>query len=59
MLINLGLQMIDLDVVDPEGKHPVVAALAGESLATLMRRIEMIGGYANVFVLDDWATSTT
>ncbi|MGN7969328.1 hypothetical protein [Microbacterium sp. 22296] len=40
----------ELPVVDNNGRHPVVAALGGERLAVLLRRIENVGGYANVFV---------
>lgn len=40
----------DLPVVDDQGRHPVVAALGDERLAVLLRRVENVGGYANVFV---------
>ncbi|WP_139327413.1 hypothetical protein [Microbacterium sp. RURRCA19A] len=42
----------DLPVVDNDGKHPVVAALVGEDLPVLLRRVRNVGGYANVFVSD-------
>lgn len=51
--INLAVGALadeDLPVVDNDGRHPVVAALEGERLAVLLRRIENVGGYANVFV---------
>lgn len=39
-----------LEVVDVEGRSPVVVALEHERLPVLLRRIEAVGGYANVFV---------
>lgn len=50
VMINVGLGMIDLDVVDTAGRHPVVVALESESIAVLMRRVSQIGNFANVFV---------
>ncbi|MDR6172599.1 MULTISPECIES: hypothetical protein [unclassified Curtobacterium] len=41
---------VELEVVDVEGRTPVVVALADERLPVLLRRIEAVGGYANVFV---------
>ncbi|MCM3504166.1 hypothetical protein M3666_03440 [Curtobacterium sp. ODYSSEY 48 V2] len=41
---------IDLEVVDVEGRSPVVVALEDERLPVLLRRIEAVGGFANVFV---------
>lgn len=49
VMMNLGLSDIALDVVDEDGNRPVVVALDDESLATLMRRVATVGGYANVF----------
>ncbi|GAA2225912.1 hypothetical protein N1031_04215 [Herbiconiux moechotypicola] len=40
----------ELAVVDDEGRAPVIVAMDDERLAVLLRRIEMVGGYANVFV---------
>lgn len=53
VMINVGLGMIDLEVVDTSGDHPVVVALANESMATLMRRVANVGSFANVFVRGD------
>lgn len=56
ILLNLGdgaLEDEELPVVDARGQHPIVAALAEERLAVLMRRVQAVGGFANVFVLDD------
>lgn len=39
-----------LEVVDVNGHCPVVVALEHERLPVLLRRIENVGGYANVFV---------
>lgn len=47
----------ELPVVDANGRHPVVAALEGERLAVVLRRIENVGGYANVFVRKDDAVA--
>src|SRR5690606_78539 len=48
---NFGTLDLLLDVVDPEGKYPLVAALETEPLAVVMQRIMMFsGGYANLFV---------
>ncbi|UBQ01833.1 MULTISPECIES: hypothetical protein [Curtobacterium] len=41
---------IELEVVDVEGRSPVVVALEDERLPVLLRRIEAVGGFANVFV---------
>lgn len=41
---------VALEVVDLEGRTPVVVALADDRLPVLLRRIESVGGYANVFV---------
>jgi hypothetical protein len=41
---------VDLDVVDVDGRSPVVVALEDERLPVLLRRVETVGGYANVFV---------
>ncbi len=41
---------VELEVVDVEGRSPVVVALEDERLPVLLRRIEAVGGYANVFV---------
>ncbi|WP_420368530.1 hypothetical protein [Curtobacterium sp. L1-20] len=40
----------ELEVVDVDGRTPVVVALDEERLPVLLRRIEAVGGYANVFV---------
>lgn len=48
---NFGTRDLVLDIVDTEGKHPIVPALDHEPLAVVMQRIMMFaGGYANVFV---------
>ncbi|MDX2377886.1 hypothetical protein M4I32_13875 [Microbacterium sp. LRZ72] len=49
VMMNLANGDIDLDVVDAAGRRPVIVALDDEHLATLIRRIENVGGYANVF----------
>ncbi|WP_144751389.1 hypothetical protein [Curtobacterium pusillum] len=41
---------VELEVVDDEGRTPVVVALGDERLPVLLRRMESVGGYANVFV---------
>lgn len=54
--LNLAIGALageELPVVDNTGRHPVVAALGEERLAVLLRRVENVGGYANVFVLTD------
>lgn len=40
----------ELSVVDENGNRPVVVALGEERLSVLLRRVENVGGYANVFV---------
>jgi hypothetical protein len=40
----------DLPVVNDDGDAPVVVSLDEERLSVLLRRIENVGGYANVFV---------
>jgi hypothetical protein len=45
-----ALADVDLQVVDLEGRSPVVVALEDERLPVLLRRVEAVGGYANVFV---------
>lgn len=50
VMTNVGLGMINLDIVDTAGQHPVVVALESESVAVLMRRVAQIGNFANVFV---------
>lgn len=55
ILLNLGtgaLRNTRLPVVDAQGQHPIVAALAEERLAVLLRRVQAVGGFANVFVFD-------
>ncbi len=55
ILLNLGtgaLENTQLPVVDARGQHPIVAALSEERLAVLLRRVQAVGGFANVFVLD-------
>lgn len=50
---NLALGILaneQLPVVDDRGEVPVVAALGGERLAVLLRRVAAVGGYANVFI---------
>lgn len=48
---NFGIGDLALDVVDLEGKHPVIPALDHEPLAVLIQRVMMVSrGYANVFV---------
>ena len=44
------LANVELEVVDVDGRTPVVVALEDERLPVLLRRIEAVGGYANVFV---------
>lgn len=41
---------LELEVVDVDGRSPVVVALEDERLPVLLRRLEAVGGYANVFV---------
>ena len=56
ILLNLGAGALEnetLPVVDVQGKCPIVAALADERLAVLMRRVEAVGGFAYVFILDE------
>lgn len=51
--IDLYLALSDdpmLEVTGTDGRHWVVAALADELLSTLLRRIQVIGGCANVFI---------
>lgn len=51
VMLNFGLGNLTLDVVDTDGKFPIVPALEHEPLASLMHRVMMTsGGYANVFV---------
>ncbi|RPE77865.1 MULTISPECIES: hypothetical protein [unclassified Frondihabitans] len=47
ILIALGGRQ--LTVRDNNGECPVVAALEEERLPVLLRRVESVGGYANVF----------
>lgn len=49
VMTNVATGALKLDVVDAEGRTPVVVALDEEQLATLMLRVANIGGYANVF----------
>ena len=49
VLVNLADQDITLDITDSNGECPVVVALDEERLAVLMRRVEGVGGFANVF----------
>lgn len=53
--VSLGLALgpeadLTLPVVDDLGQSPVVVALGSERLAVLLRRVQAVGGYANVFV---------
>lgn len=51
--VNLAIGALadeNLPVVNNDGRHPVVTALGGERLAVLLRRVENVGGFANVFV---------
>jgi hypothetical protein len=52
VMMNLSTGEIPLNVVDVDGRRPVIAALESELLSTLMHRVHAIGGYANVFVSD-------
>lgn len=49
---NVALHEIELQVVDVHGRHPVVVALADETVRTLALRLHAVGGYANLFVRD-------
>jgi hypothetical protein len=51
------LSEVELPVVDIRGQSPVVVALGEERLAVLLRRVQAVGGYANVFVRRESGTS--
>lgn len=53
--VNLSLAVgeladVDLEVVNSEGKSPVVVALDEERLEVVLRRVQNAGGFANLFV---------
>lgn len=48
---NFGVRDLTLDVIDDQGKRPIIPAIENEMLGAVMRRVMMLsGGYGNVFV---------
>lgn len=47
-----ALADLKLLVTDRNGEFPVIAALSGERLEVLLGRVRSVGGFANIFVLD-------